>query len=503
MRLTLALLAAGLVLLALHDVNAHPAGSPFISIPISRIGSRTDVLPLPPTIVHQQHANRAIRRFEHLTGSHTHTSDDVLLANLQRRAAALPAHIQKRFYHPGLDLLHRLSIAGKHAPDSPVSNAQARPATFKADGDVREGVTPGRKPTFPHTIALDIQSKDIGYIGKVQIGTPPRDFMLLMDSGSADLWVGAEGCQDDDLWDDFEGCGDHTFLGPESSSTFNDTKKPWKIEYGTGAVSGTLVTDNIAIAGMKLPNHKFGVAKNESREFTPDYIPFDGLAGFAKSDISRQGTITLVEALHQAGRIPRAIVSYHIPRLADGHNYGELTLGALNPARYRAETLVQVRNISPFGFWEARVESVRVGGKDMRWKNRTAIFDTGTTLLVAPKADVDAIHRHIPGAWYDPDPYGLGTWTVPCVPAPSSSKKPVFALTLGGRAFNVDARDIPFLPIDEADPQGNCTSGITAGDIGGAEQWLVGDVFLKNVYMSTDVGSDMISFAKLKPASGK
>jgi Eukaryotic aspartyl protease len=35
-------------------------------------------------------------------------------------------------------------------------------------------------------------------IGTVQLGTPPKDFRLLIDSGSADLWVGAEGCIADD-----------------------------------------------------------------------------------------------------------------------------------------------------------------------------------------------------------------------------------------------------------------------------------------------------------------
>lgn len=34
-------------------------------------------------------------------------------------------------------------------------------------------------------------------IGTIQIGTPPCDYHLLMDSGSADLWVGGEGCQSD------------------------------------------------------------------------------------------------------------------------------------------------------------------------------------------------------------------------------------------------------------------------------------------------------------------
>ena len=39
------------------------------------------------------------------------------------------------------------------------------------------------------------RAKDVGYIATIQMGTPPRDFKLLMDSGSADLWVGSENCQ--------------------------------------------------------------------------------------------------------------------------------------------------------------------------------------------------------------------------------------------------------------------------------------------------------------------
>ena len=39
------------------------------------------------------------------------------------------------------------------------------------------------------------RANDVGYIATIQMGTPPRDFKLLMDSGSADLWVGAENCQ--------------------------------------------------------------------------------------------------------------------------------------------------------------------------------------------------------------------------------------------------------------------------------------------------------------------
>lgn len=111
-----------------------------------------------------------------------------------------------------------------------------------------------------------------------------------------------------------------------------------------------------------------------------DYIPFDGLLGLARQAISRQKVPTLLDTLVNAGKLKHPIVSYHIPRFADGkdNNHGELTLGALNPAKYDPKTLVTVPNVSPLGFWEAKLQDVIVNGKKLGWTNRTAIFDTGT-----------------------------------------------------------------------------------------------------------------------------
>ncbi|KAG6894550.1 hypothetical protein C0992_005661 [Termitomyces sp. T32_za158] len=292
-----------------------------------------------------------------------------------------------------------------------------------------------------------------------------------MDSGSADLWIGAEDCQPSNPDTEQEDCGLHTFLGPNSSSTFHDTKKPWQIQYGTGAVSGTIVTDTISIAGLKLTNFTFGVARKESDEFIADYIPFDGLLGLARKAISRQQVPTLLDALVSAGKVKNPIVSYHIPRFADGKNsnYGELTLGALNPAKYDPKTLVSVPNVSPLGFWEAKLQDVIVNGKKLGWTNRTAIFDTGTTLIVAPPADVNALHAQLPGAYFHND---TNYWTLPCV-TPKGGKSPALEFKIGGRKFSIDPRDLLFLPVDDAHPEGNCTTGISAGIPGGPNEWLV------------------------------
>lgn len=77
--------------------------------------------------------------------------------------------------------------------------------------------------------------------------------------------------------------GNHTFLGPQSSSTFVDSGNVFAVTYGSGNVNGTIITDNINVAGLALNAHTFGVATQESVDFSADTVPFDGLMGLAQS----------------------------------------------------------------------------------------------------------------------------------------------------------------------------------------------------------------------------
>jgi len=344
-------------------------------------------------------------------------------------------------------------------------------------------VTDADTPTTSGSLGLDIEAQDVGYLATIQMGTPPQDFLILMDSGSADLWVGSENCQSQGGG----GCGNHKFLGTQSSSTFVDTGDTFEVTYGTGQVSGDIVNDAVSIAGLTLSNHTFGVANTESVDFSGDSTPFDGLMGLAQSILSEQQTPTPIESLASAGLVPDSIVSYKISRLADNLKDGEITFGALDPTKFDASTLVTLPNVNTQGFWEVALDAATVNGVDTGLTGRTTIMDTGTTLMVVPAADAQAIHSQIQGS----QPDGQGGFTVPCTMTDS------VALTYSGQVFTIDPRDIAFTPVDPNDPTGACTSGITAGNIGGATEWLVGDTFLKNAYLSTDVSKNTVSLAKL------
>jgi len=259
------------------------------------------------------------------------------------------------------------------------------------------------------------------------------------------------------------------------------------VTYGTGAVNGTKCQDTLVMGNFTLAAHPFGVADSETNDFASDTVPFDGLMGFAQSTLAQQGNLTPIEALAKAGLVSEAISSFKISRLADNKNDGELTLGGLDPTKFDPQTLVTIDNVSKLGFWEVPLDAVTVNGQDSGLQGRTAILDTGTTLIIAPQSDAEAVHKLIQGSASD----GQGGFTVPC------QANATIALTYGGKQFNIDFRDIAIQPVDPNNPTGDCFSGISGGNVGGATEWLCGDVFLKNAYFSTNVNKNTVSLANL------
>lgn len=212
---------------------------------------------------------------------------------------------------------------------------------------------------------------------------------------------------------------------------------------------------------MALDKHVFGVALVESQDFSNDTTKFDGLMGLAQSTLSNQGVLTPVESLAKNGLITDAITSYKISRIADGRNDGEITFGGLDQTKFDPKTLVTVPNVNRLGFWEAAF-TTSVGGQDLGLQGRTAILDTGTTLIIAPAKDAAAIHAAIPGSQSD----GQGGFTIPC------TTNTVVSMNFGGQAFDINPVDLLFTPVDPNNLQGDCVSGISSGNIGGPTQWL-------------------------------
>ncbi|KAJ7242790.1 aspartic peptidase domain-containing protein [Mycena haematopus] len=451
----LALLAA--VTLTLSSVDARPvkrargSASRMITLPLRRMQGDTS---LPVELRHQQQMNRAERLIARAAGL-PGPSGAQLMANLEKRASFLSSptkrfSVSPDYVLPSENVISCLAV-NDDSNDPPVlaqNSSQVVP-----DG------------------------ADTQFLTTVQLGTPPRDFVVILDSGSSDFWVGTDDCT---AQNGGGGCGNHTFLSAANSQSFVDTGNQWSVTYGSGAASGDLITDTLILGGMVLGNHTFGVANSLSSEFTRDGA-VDGLMGLGGKGLSNQGVPTPVQALKNTGFIDAAITSYRLPRLLDDTNNGEITFGGLDDTKFDPTTLVTVNNTGD-GFWQAPLDGVSVNGADVAGIVSTlGLMDTGTTVLSVPAKEAAAIHAQIPGAIRQ----SSGQYTVPCNTTAS------VALKFGGKSFPINPKDLPFASFGKT--SGDCTSGI--GSASGST-FLVGDTFLKSVYFSTNVDDNTITLAQ-------
>lgn len=177
--------------------------------------------------------------------------------------------------------------------------------------------------------------------------------------------------------------------------------------------------------------------------------------------MSQEKVLTPVEALAANKLIQSPIASFKIPRLADQLNDGEVTFGGLDATKFVANTLVTIPNANTQGFWEGAMDAITVNGTSTGLTGRTAILDTGTTLILVPPSDAQQVMQSLGGAC------DTQQCTIPCTTQAS------LALSFGNASFAIDPRDLAVLPIDPNDPTGSCTAGIQPQMIGTATEWLV------------------------------
>jgi len=117
-----------------------------------------------------------------------------------------------------------------------------------------------------------------------------------------------------------------------------------------------------------------------------------------------------------------------------------------------------------------------------------AIFDTGTTQIVGDPTGIAAIFSSISGAQAAPQ-LGDGVYTIPC-----SFNTPI-SINVGGKAVSISPASFNLGAISQG--SSTCLAGAFASATLTTTFWILGDVFLQNVYTAWDVGGARIGFATL------
>ncbi|KAJ1732379.1 hypothetical protein LPJ61_002076, partial [Coemansia biformis] len=222
------------------------------------------------------------------------------------------------------------------------------------------------------------------YFGEVRLGTPPQNFRVVFDTGSSDFWIPSVEC-------DSSACQQHSRFSLANSSTYATSHLPFSVAYGTGGLIGQVGADTLRIGNVSVPGVHVGLATHMSRFFST--ARFDGVFGLGFPGLSRIQSQPPLYVMAQAGLLEKPIFSFWVREGKGGqHAGGEVVLGGVNPKRFEGEarTVPIVRKM----YWEVELNGLLVNEYPVpSISSQTAIIDTGTSLIVLPATDADAVNQ--------------------------------------------------------------------------------------------------------------
>uniref|UniRef100_A0A4W4GY72 Renin n=1 Tax=Electrophorus electricus TaxID=8005 RepID=A0A4W4GY72_ELEEL len=317
---------------------------------------------------------------------------------------------------------------------------------------------------------------DAQYFGQISLGTPEQNFTVVFDTGSADLWVPSFYCVS-------QACGKqiHSLF----SSTYVHDGRVFGIHYGSGHMMG------IQVGTMTLANQNFGESVYEpGSSFV--MAKFDGVLGLSYPTLSKDLGLPVFDNMMNQNKVDQPVFSFYLSTNASNGFGGELLLGGVDE-----ELFVPPINWVPVtlkGYWQIKIDELLQGTTTFcRSHSCQAIVDTGTSLISGPTFEIQILQQLI-GA----SPTSIGEYVVNCT---RISSLPVVSLVLNGVEYFLTAETYVKRVSIHMIYLNNyliCISGFQATDVSSSvgHMWILGDVFLSQVYSIYDRGQDRVGFAK-------
>lgn len=328
-------------------------------------------------------------------------------------------------------------------------------------------VSTAATPSGTNSAGIDQDGTDFSYFVEAKLGSSDKPLYMLCDTGAGTTWVMGSNCNSD-------ACKMHTTWGPSDSTTSTAVGNEFSLNYGTGAVNGTLTEDSMTIASVKV-TMAFGVANTTSDDFKS--FAFDGILGLSMNNGSSDNFMGSVK---EDKLLSTNVFSVALDRAEDGPNTGQLTFGGIDSSKFTGDMTYTPVNATANGDWAIPMDGIGYDSNKANVTGRLAYIDTGTTYAFGPPDDVAALHKIIPGA----NSTDGVTFTAPC-----NSDKSI-TVTFSGVEHNISVKDW----LSDPSASGVCTSNIFGREVmTGA--WFLGAVYLKNVYTVFDIDETRIGFA--------
>ncbi|GJJ06177.1 hypothetical protein Clacol_000366 [Clathrus columnatus] len=218
-----------------------------------------------------------------------------------------------------------------------------------------------------NNVALFDDGPDLSYFATIKVGTPPKKFNVVLDTGSSDLFLSSSLCT--------KGCEETVIYDPSESKTSQVPGQAVNLKFGSVAVSGEVATDIVTLGGFSVNPQTFVMAKAIRGELLGQHV--HGLMGLGFQSLAKTGHLTDSDG--------------------DAVPGGTLTLGDVNPQFFTGD--IERHPVSTTNFWNIRLETITSQGVPIPVPSSIApaIIDTGATLIAAPSSIFTTICQRMGG----------------------------------------------------------------------------------------------------------
>jgi len=312
------------------------------------------------------------------------------------------------------------------------------------------------------------------YYGPISIGTPAQVFQVIYDTGSSNLWVPSSQCTF---------CLKKKYYSSQSS-TYIANGTAFSIQYGSGALSGFLSTDDVSIGGITVNQQTFA----EATQFPSIQIElgaFDGICGMAFQSIAVDDVVPPFVNMVLDGLVDQPLFGVFLS--ASQSAQGEMLLGGIDSSKFTGA--LNYQPLISETYWQIGLKSITLGGSTVSSALK-GVVDTGTSIFAGPSADVKAIATAL-GA--TPVPINPNEYTIDCSLVNSL---PVLTFTMpDGTPYSFSGPDY----VNEVSQGGEtlCIFGLSGIDVPApfGPLWILGDTFIRKNYVVFDYGNARVGFA--------
>ncbi|WVQ77488.1 hypothetical protein IAR50_007174 [Cryptococcus sp. DSM 104548] len=322
------------------------------------------------------------------------------------------------------------------------------------------------------------QGDAIVYTIDVTVGDGSVTVPVLVDTGSADMWVAGSNC---------DNCTSAGMVDSGLTAT-NDCQKQEK-GYGSGSVEGCLVPTNVKF-GNSYELEQFPIlVASDSEGFDGSYM--SGIFGLAMNQSSINNQAMPLNMMSQLGMISTPEVGFYLDRADTG---SEIIFGSPHDDAHadQSKKVTLPKFTQEDGLYRVTMDGFVSHGymvssteSNVTMENLQVILDTGTSDIRVPEAMMLPLYAALGNGTFFTDTT-TGDLVVPC--EGQGDEDAALALQFGGQQFYVKWEDIVANPSSTDANYCYCRVQASPSSIG--DYLIVGSAFFHNVYhvINTDTG---------------